>query len=540
MRDRARLRSEFVQFLSSVKLTDRRALIACLSIGFFVRLIPELLAFPLPIGFDTIHYAAAMKSGVIWAHWSTFFTSSWLLYALIVPLYALIPTDPFLLLKIVAPLLYGLNVAGIYWFSRKMLGWDLRMGLLAGGFFALQLASLRISWDLLRNILGLGILLFTLPHIKEVNTKRGFALFVSLSLLTVFAHEYAAVTLLVVVIGLVAMRLFKEGIDLGSKRLVLAVLPALTVFVFKVFLTSFPVSNVTQTNIIEAGDAVITRPGGVFFLVDYLSIHSSVEYYASYWSLALSVGVLFAVLYLPYLFLVVKGFFKDRILGIWTGFLCIGAFGCLIFPFSALEYWHRWMFMLVYPLTFYAVYGFKILKNKLSANAKHHFSSWLSNKKPAAMIVLTFSIGIAYLASPMWLSYTNGAYANDSVSSVSSISLYFSASPTVPYEDVDGLRQSMNWLNENLDANSCVVLQHAFFRWGELYLDKSHAIVHFTNDIDLAVSTAISNSFNHMFFVWWNEPIGWYGISVPESFFRVQDFGRISVYMYEGVNFVGS
>jgi hypothetical protein len=158
-----------MRLLSSAKLTDRKALVACLSLGFFIRLIPELLAFPFPIGFDTIHYAVVMESGVIWSHWSAFFTSSWLLYAFIVPLYTLLQGDPFLLLKVVAPLLFGLNVAGVYWFARRMLGWDFRMGVLAGVFFALQLASLRISWDLLRNILGLGILLFALSYVKEVN-----------------------------------------------------------------------------------------------------------------------------------------------------------------------------------------------------------------------------------------------------------------------------------------------------------------------------------------------------------------------------------
>jgi hypothetical protein len=393
---------------------------------------------------------------------------------------------------------------------------------------------------LLRNTLGLGILLFTLPHIKEVTIKRGFAFFAILSLLTVFAHEYAAVTLLVVVMGSVALRLFKEGVDFESKRLVLATLPALTVFLFSVFLKSLPVSNVTQTNIIEAGDAVTNHPGGVFFLVDYLSIQSTVDYYTSYWTLALSVGVLFAVLYVPYIFLVVKGFFRNRVLSFWTGFLLIGALGCLITPFFALEYWHRWMFMLVYPLTFYAVNGFSILKNKLRANAKHHFSSWLSKKKAAAMILLMFSIGIAYLASPMWLSYANVARANGSVASVSGISLYFSASPTVPYEDVNSVVQSMNWLNENLNADSCAILQHAFLFWGQLYLDESHAIVHFETDASVAIETALNHDFSGVYFVWWNEPIGWYCQSIPQSFVRLQDFGRLSVYVYEGENIVGS
>jgi len=530
-----RLKLVFTSFLSSVKLTDRKALVACLSLGFFVRLIPELLAFPLPIGFDTIYYAFAMKSGVVLPHWSAFFTSTWLLYALIVPLYSLLQGDPFLLLKVVAPLLFGLNVAGVYWFARKMLGWDLRMGLLTGVFFALQLASLRISWDLLRNTLGLGILLFALSYLKEIGSKRGFALFALFSLLTVFAHEYAAVTLLVAVVGLVVWRLVRRQVDSGSKRLTLAVLPALTVFMTGIWLRIFPVKYALGTNVVNAGDAVSAQQGSLFFMVDYLRVKSSVDYYASYWTLALSVGLLFAVLYLPYLFLVAKGFFKNRILNLWTMLLLIGAFGCLAVPFFALEYWHRWMFMLVYPFTFYAVNGFSKLLPKTSCEGKTRASSWFSNKKATATILLTFSLGAAYLATPVLM-----VYASVSVPSITATYLYFSNSPTVPYEDVNSVVQAMSWLNGNMTAVSCVVLQQAFLSWGRLDLDKSHVIVYFENDVNSAVSTAFGHGFSRVFFVWWNTPIGWYGISVPGSFVSVQDFGRISVYAYEGGNVGGS
>jgi hypothetical protein len=131
-------------------------------------------------------------------------------------------------------------------------------------------------------------------------------------------------------------------------------------------------------------------------------------------------------------------------------------------------------------------------------------------------------------------------YANASVPDVSGTCLYFSNSPTVPYEDVDSVVEAMGWLNENLDAASCVALQHAFLRWGELYLDQSHTLVHFVVDVDTAVNTGFDNGFSTVFFVWWNEPIGWYDISVPEAFVSVHDFGRISVYVYEGVNVVGN
>ena len=151
------------------------------------------------------------------------------------------------------------------------------------------------------------------------------------------------------------------------------------------------------------------------------------------------------------------------------------------------------------------------------------------------MVLLTFSLGIAYLATPVLMVFTNA-----SVPDVTGTFLYFSNSPTVPYEDVNSVVDAMGWLNDNLAVASCVALQHAFLRWGELYLDKSHTIVHFQFDVNAALNTGFEHGLSSVFFIWWNEPIGWYDISVPESFVRVQDFGRISVYAYEGVNVVGS
>jgi len=212
---------------------------------------------------------------VVLAHWSNFFTSSWLLYALIVPLYGFLRVDPFLLLKIVAPAFYGLNVAGIYWFARRRLGWDFRMSVFTGLFFALQMASLRIGWDLLRNTLGMGVLLFALTYVNEVDSKRGFALFTVFSLLGVFAHEYAGVTLLVVILGLVVWRFVRRHMVGGCFRLFVGGLPALAVFLVGLGLRFFPVSYVAETNVIEVGEPLSVEAGGLFFMEDYLSANSS-------------------------------------------------------------------------------------------------------------------------------------------------------------------------------------------------------------------------------------------------------------------------
>ena len=105
--------------------------------------------------------------------------------------------------------------------------------------------------------------------------------------------------------------------------------------------------------------------------------------------------------------------------------------------------------------------------------------------------------------------------------------------PTVPYQDAVNVVESMEWLNANSVANSSVVLQENFLFWGKLYLDESFEIVYFVKDLDAAVALASSNGFSRLYFVGWNEPIGWNVVSSPDNFVTVQDFGRISVYAYE-------
>lgn len=506
-------------------LSDFRLLGLCLSVGFLIRLVPELLAFSSPIGFDTIYYGYIMKNGLIVSNWTGIFTTSWLLYALVVPLYSVFQGDPFIMLKAVAPLLFGLNVAGMYWFSRKMLNWSKKMSLFVGIFFALQLASLRISWDLLRNTLGLGILLFALVYTKDVGSKRGFALFSGLSLLAVFAHEYSAVILLTTVLGLLVWNFAKKQIHYTHRMLMLGLIPALSVFLVGVYLRINPIRFVSQSNVISAGDTV-SGSSGLFFLTNYLQVQNSVDYYSSYWSLVISVGLLFATLFLPYIYLVRKGYFKNAILNIWTILLLIGALGCVVLPFFALQYWHRWMFMLVYPFTFYAVYGIaKIIKSSTFGKVK--FSNLFSNKKVAFMVLLTVSLGTAYLFTPLTM-----LYANRSVPNVTGNFLYFSTDPAVPYQDEPSLVEAMTWFNSNSAENSCVILQHHFFEYGRLYLDNSLKIMHYQVDFDSALTKTFDLGFDAVYFVWWNTPIGWNKDPVPSGFVEVADFDRISIYSY--------
>ncbi|MCW4024554.1 MAG: hypothetical protein NWF01_05915 [Candidatus Bathyarchaeota archaeon] len=514
----------FNNTLNKISQSEYKALAFCMLIGFAVRLIPELLAYPNPIGYDTTHYALKMQQELIISNWTQIFTTTWLLYAIIVPLQKIIQGDPFMILKFFAPLLFGLNVAGVYWFARKTLNWSFKMSLVAAIFFALQLASLRISWDLLRNTLGLGLLLFAFSYVKTVNSKRGFALFTGLSLLTVFAHEYAAVILLVTIIGLLGWKLIEHKSTCSFKPLLIGIIPALSVFMVGLYFKLYPVNFDTMpSNVMNAGDVVSARQS--IFFVNYLQVQTSLDSYSNYWMLLLQVVLLFTVLFLPYILLVKKGYFRNGILTIWVLLALFGSFGCLIVPFFALQYWHRWMFMLVYPFTFYAIYGAtKILKNS-SLKLNTFFSLPISHKKVKAMILITMTLGAAYLMTPITMTY-----ANKSVPNITGTQLYFSTDPSVPYQDVDDVVKAMSWLNSNINSSSYVILQFHLLNWGKMYLNDSITIVYYVNSLDLALNKVCALGYGDVYFVGWNQPIGWDIAYVSPDFFELQTFDRISIW----------
>jgi len=502
----------------------------CFFFGFAVRLIPEVLSFPYPIGFDTVFYAGRIESGVVWYHWSSVF-STWLLYAMLVPLHNAMHVDPFLFLKLVVPALYALNLCGVYYFSREALGWSVQKGLVAGFFFAFQLASLRISWDLYRNLLGLGILLFALPWVRKLETKRGFALFVFLSVLVVFGHEAASVILFAVALG-VAAKYFLKGEKGRVIRVLAAMVPALAIFLARWYVPLLvPIDYVAETNVISAYP-LPPRPGGLFFLTNYLGLSGSIQY-PGYLDLFSHVLSLFIVLYLVCLPLVFVGFFRDGVLDGWTLFLLVGAFSSLVMPFFALDWWDRWMFLLVYPFTFYAVNGIgKVLGSKSDfVFPKSRWIRWLKVSKRTVYGILFLTVLFGSLLMAV-------RFSDDGVFSIPTTGIYLPSTMlqnTVPLQDVEGVVEVIDWLNHRMAYGSCALFHQAFFFWGELYLDKKNVIVNCATDFEGALNVALEKGLDPVYLIWWGENIGWYRSTVvPSSFALVFESGRIAAFQYLG------
>src|SRR2546426_2085766 len=139
--------------------------LAAFLLPFTVRAIPEVIAGPYPIGYDTITaYVPLMRD---WAagHTGSQFNpeiGGWLLFVLFGFAYALTRIDPVTIVKVAGPILYGILGFSEYFFAQRVLHWSKAKSFLFVFIASIYFVSLRVSWDLFRNTLGLALMLSAL------------------------------------------------------------------------------------------------------------------------------------------------------------------------------------------------------------------------------------------------------------------------------------------------------------------------------------------------------------------------------------------
>jgi len=283
-----------------------------------------------------------------------------------------------------------------------------------------------------------------------------------------------------------------------------------------------------NTNLIRVDDSIWAHPGGLFFLTDYLSVNTPIESYTSYFALFLEVGTLFVILYALLMPLICVGFFKDRALTSWTILLLIGGLGCLVIPFAALFLWARWMLLLIYPFTFYAANGLWKVTKSLHGVSVSRFLGWfkITKKIGYGLALASIIAGSLFMVWPL----VDGKYGIISWGGSFKYVPSTMQTSTVPLQDINGVIEAYDWLNNNMDSNSSLIVHDAFDFWTMLYLDQSQSAFLFDFDLQAATTHSIVEGFESSYFVWWNQDIGWYNLDVQDDWVSVYDSGRISVY----------
>ncbi|WGM90376.1 MAG: hypothetical protein NUK63_04435 [Candidatus Bathyarchaeum tardum] len=473
---------------------------------------------------DTIYYASRMNSGVAFTVGSDL-VNSWLVYGILVALTNITKVDPFIILKIFAPLLYAGTCAGVYFVAWKRLKWNPKKCLLVSLIFSLQLASLAVSWQFYRNMLGVMVLLFAFPLLKNDASFKELTVLSVLAIFTVWGHELAMASLFFIVFGWVIVSALKK--QKIPYKLFLAILPAILLFMGNFFWIS-PFAIPTESNIVRIDDSVWAHPGGLFFLTDYLTVQTPIETYSSYFQLASNVASLFLLLYGLMMPLIIIGYFKDRPFTIWTILLLITGLGCLVAPFFSVFLWARWMLLLIFPFSFYATNGLhKIVKNQ-NKNKLLNFIKQFKHAKKICILLILASMTMATIFMAWPLSDNNKGFINWGGTTKYVPSTMQTTS--IPLQDIKGTQQAFNWLNNNMNNNSAVLIHDLFDNWAMLYLNTNHQAYLFDFNLENAANYTKNQGYNNLYFIWWNQNQTLHQLQIPNQWKPIQNYQRITIY----------
>jgi hypothetical protein len=499
-------------------------------VGFIIRSIPNLLTAH-PVGYDTIDYATQLYD---WKNMLQdpniiFQTPLFILQSDF--LFILSNLEPFIILRVLQPVIYGFLVASFYYVCKVLYNWNSKWVFFGTLLFSVQTVALRISWDLLKNELGLVLLLITLTRLKKPRTFS----FVLLTILIVLSHQIISFMLLGIIFFLV-MGYYIRNDYVRIKNLLLSSIPF---FIFVALLFFFHIGLINLNNEIDRSIflPIITSIPIVkslpFPFINYMIGEGLTNYQQSYFFLLVDVFSLYVasfLLILPFmiyeLVVVRKKTFRNLLnpINIWTILCSVPILNVILFPIFALFSWHRWMFMLIVPYSIYATIGIMNLSTKFRSNSLRKYFH-------ISILIILFIASLLYSLMP----HTNSLSLYSTFNPASKYSPTTMMRNTVSLHDVPNLPTVVTWADHNLDSKSCLLVKDAFVDWVKILSSTNLTVFNYKNQDVLAGFNYVRNlNYNDIFWLWWDNGIGlqWYGQIIPSYFVPVYQSGSLVIYKY--------
>lgn len=424
--------------------------IALFVVAALIRTIPEIKAGVWPIGYDTFNtYAAELASynGSL-LNW---LKTANLLYFIFLP-FKLCGVDPGLLMKISGPVFFGGLIASFYYWARGFVGFSKLKAFLASSLIIFQLATLRISWDLYRNELGLILLFMALINLAKITKKRNFVLFTILSLLIVLSHELVTV-ILIVIVGVYGFSLlFHKKYGDARRLLIPAIIIALT-FAGVLFADRQSLYN-PNISFISENKNVIWR---------YFYQYQKSMPYDKLFSAISQLFWLFYQFLLPF---ALFGFWllrKKLILSVLTLWLLVGTFSSLIFAGTGIMVWERWLVMLAFPFAIYTVEGIYQCGQFIDLKLK----KWHFHLRPCLWLLSTL-FWVVFLSLFIWRAFpfltkdyndAKAPLANDELNNYFPRTMVHNSVGIWKIEDTFNC---VEWLNERVPSGAVVLVDNRY------------------------------------------------------------------------------
>jgi hypothetical protein len=423
------------RFLASEKHAVVIVFLLCIAL----RAIPELAAYPHPIGYDVVNYYIP-KVVNFDEEWSTISKQFPLYVTLLYSLSSVTGVTPPFVVVFVAVAMAGIFGVSLFYVGRNLLNLRIIQSVFLSTFTVFQMAVLRTFWDLHRDVLALAttLFIFCLLSRKDAGWKV-LSITLALTAVTVAADRMIGVLLCV---SLAAYLIITRRRDVAlSAILAIGLFSALMV-------ASYQNNNANTTAVGTSGSSTSKFYSQGNLLIFFLVVNCLVAAPATIGFLRI----------------------QNSLLKIPLLVTLAGSFSWLIFPENNLLVADRWIVLSGIFLSIFAGYGILHLVNKLKSN--------LSAIVACSILAVFAIIGLSYALMPYDSPFILYGIVQDYIRYFAPATMQFNS---VDIRDNDNLLSAISYINKNTESNAIIVGEPHWRGFMELYL-KDDRIYHFSND----------------------------------------------------------
>lgn len=434
-------------FLANEKQMAVIVFVLCIAL----RAVPELAAYPHPIGYDVVNYyiPKVVNFQEQWTAISKQFPSY------VIFLYSLTTTiglPPPAVVTSVAVAMAGVFGLSLFYIGRTLLNLRIIQSVFLATFIVFQMSVLRTFWDLHRDVLALAAMLFVFSLLSRKDAGwKVLSITLALTAITVTVDRMIG--------ALLCVSLAAYLIITRRKDVALTAILAISLFSILMVASLQASYHNTTTNTITAGTTGINTPN-----------------FYSQGSLLIYFLVVICLVAAP----AAIGFMhmQNSLLKIPLVVSLAGSFSWLGFPENSLLAADRWIILTGIFLSVFAGYGILDLVNKLKSNLSAIF---------ACSILAAYAvIGLAYALMPYDSPFILYGAVRNYITNFAPVTMQFNS---LDIQDNENLLLAISEINENTEHNAIIVGEPHWRGFMELYL-KDDRIYHYSND-PLALATTL-------------------------------------------------
>ncbi|HZB64802.1 MAG TPA: hypothetical protein VE307_05790 [Nitrososphaeraceae archaeon] len=453
-----------ISFILDLKVI--KSLLFFFLLGCFLRIIPDLMAYPYPVGYDIINYyiPLADKLNTIFQN-DSFQFYPYLLYTF----KSFIPLNPQGLMISLSSITYGLFSVSIYLLLK---GLNLKPTLFMTVFILFQISALRTTWDLQKDILALSFTFLIIYLILEDRKAYffniriiHFGIIISLVILTLLTDNMIGFLLII-----------SLSIYFAIKKDIKYII-SLTIIIISIISFLVVVDNTKNDSLINSINHILTG-----------NIKENENY------TPLNLGILFIMMNILSLPLFIYGlkYLHELLLYIPLSMALLGSFTWIVLPYSAILLPDRWIIISGIFMSIFSSYGLI----RLFSNYKD---------KPNYKILLPIMsfyiiIGLFYMILPYDYAFPiYGIFAEYT---------HFFVPSTMQFNSIDivdnkDLSIAIDWLNNHTNPKSIIYGDSYLSGWMKMLLkDKRIFQYNYTKSTNNGIHITLANKIDSI-----NEPI---------------------------------